>query len=135
MDIFFADPSEVPLPPEEVRIRELKAKIWPDERRVTVYLEVDPSQQKPNAELKISDQAGREYASASIIESMTRKMEVTLHLRGQIDPGEYLVKAELYFAQVEQEPGPQGELQPIERNTVDQAHTSFMISSNNLVSE
>jgi hypothetical protein len=51
MDIFFADPSEVPLPPNEVRIRELNVEPWPDGNRLRVYLEVDPFQKRPNADL------------------------------------------------------------------------------------
>ena len=66
MDIFFQDPSEIPLPPEEVRIREVRAEPWPDGQRVRVYLEVDPFQQRPNADVKITDAAGEEEAQASI---------------------------------------------------------------------
>ena len=42
MDIFFQDPTDIPLPPEEVRIRELTAEPWPDGRRVRVYVELTP---------------------------------------------------------------------------------------------
>ena len=55
MDIFFQDPTEVPLPPNEVRIRALRAETYPDGQRVRVYLEVDPSQQRPSADLAIRD--------------------------------------------------------------------------------
>ena len=81
MDIFFQDPNEIRLPPGEVRIRNVQAQTLPDGKRVHVYLEVDPFQKRPSAELTISDAAGNKLSSASVIESMTRKMELTMHLR------------------------------------------------------
>lgn len=106
MDIlFFADPSEVPLPPEEVRIRELRADPYPDGRRVRVYLEVDPFQRRPSAELAIVDSQDKVVASANIIESMTRKMEMTLHLRNA-SPGDFTLQATLLYSQIEKPPEP-----------------------------
>ena len=50
MDMFFADPNDPPLPPEEVRLRELRAEPWPDVLRVKVFLELTPFQKRPSAE-------------------------------------------------------------------------------------
>ena len=153
MDIFFADPNEVPLPRDEVRIRELTADPWPDGRRVRVYLEVDPFQARPNADLVILDSRGRQVAHANIIESIDRKIEVTLHLRGDTESGisrsnPYTVHAQLYYSDIEvddeanasgalestppQAPpadptGEPAEVDPLERQVVDQAQTSFEI--------
>lgn len=99
MELFFLDPDEVPLPPEEVRIRELKAEPWPDGRRVRVTLEVDPFQKRPNIDLLITNQVGKPVAIASIIETMTKKMDLTMHLRGTDTHGHYHVRAELYYRQ------------------------------------
>jgi hypothetical protein len=82
MDIFFQEPDAIPLPPADVRIKRLEAEPWPDGRRVRVRLELTPFQQRPNAELIIADQDGQEAASISIIESMDRMIELTMHLRG-----------------------------------------------------
>jgi hypothetical protein len=98
MEIFFQDPSEIPLPPEEVRIRELRADPWPDGRRVRIVLEVDPSQKRPSAEVQIVDAEGDEVARASIIESMSRKMEINLHLRQQNPQGKFRLSAALFFS-------------------------------------
>lgn len=138
MDIFFQDPTEVPLPPEEVRIREFRAEAWPDSRRVRVYLEVDPFQKRPNADILITDKQDRKLASASIIESMDRKMEITMHLRGEVTPGEHRVKAVLFYTQaVEEEDAPQDQTdmaneeqqEPPEPKiqVVDRAETQFLI--------
>ena len=129
MDIFFADPHEVPLPPEEVHIRELKA-IPLDERRVRVYLEVDPFQKRPNADLLIQDEQGNSLASASIIESMQRKMEITMHLRGAKPGSVCTLQARLFFATLPppgEGPDAPGDPGPIERLDAGQAQTTFTI--------
>ncbi|HJW89654.1 MAG TPA: hypothetical protein VJ436_03325 [Anaerolineales bacterium] len=102
MDIFFRDPTEVPLPPEEVRIREFRAEPWPDNRRVRVYLEITPFQKRPNGELKLLDPQGEEVASVTIIETLDRKIEITMHLRGAQASGEYTATASVYYAEPEE---------------------------------
>ena len=99
MDIFFQDPTEVPLPPDEVRIRELRAQAYPDGRRVRVYLEVDPSQRRPSADLAIRDSSGTEVTNTSIVESMYRKMEITMHLRNPLPGERYVLTAIVFFVQ------------------------------------
>lgn len=127
MDIFFADPSEVPLPPEEVRIRNFRAEPWPDGRRVRIILEVDPSQKRPNADVMINNQQGKEVATASIIESIDRHIEVTMHLRESHPKGNYLAVAKLFFATFDENADPDHELEPIEKNVVDEAQFDFEI--------
>jgi hypothetical protein len=134
MDIFFQDPNEVPLPPEEVRIRELRVQPWPDGQRVKIYLEVDPFQKKPNAEIIITNTAGQEVASASIIESMVRKMELTMHLREGKPGGQYKLRATLFYTQAEEQESEnaQGETEAPPRqviSVVDQAETHFEVEN------
>lgn len=128
MDIFFQDPSEIPLPPEEVRIRELRAEPWPDGRRVRIYLEVDPFQKRPSAEVSISDATGVEVAQVSVIETMNRKMEFTMHLSQPRPNGPYTVHVLLYYAVLEPEM-PEQEPKPIERSVVDTAAKNFELAS------
>jgi hypothetical protein len=128
MDIFFTDPSETPLPPGEVRIRKLQADPWPDGRRVKIYLEVDPFQRRPSADLTITDRDGREVAGASVIESMNRKMEMNLHLR-DAEPGEFTLQVVVFYAAV-QEPNEAAEAGgSIERTIVDTASVTFQAGS------
>ena len=129
MELFFLDSDEIPLPPEEVRIRELNAEPWPDGRRVRVTLEVDPFQKRPNIDLLITDQAGKPVSIASIIESMTKKMEVTMHLRGNIPGGQYNVRAELYYRQNIEMDNAEPTLPIITQ--VDLAETFFVIEAQN----
>ena len=100
MDIFFRDPNEVPLPPDEVKIRQFRAEPRPDGVRVRIYLEVDPFQKKPSAEITIRDPQGNEAASVSIVESVTRRMELTMHLRTEPQTGIYTAHAVLLYSEV-----------------------------------
>ena len=92
MDIFFTDPSEAPLPPDEMRIRSLRAEPYPDGRRVKVLLEVTPFQQRPSFELAIIDDSDREVACASIVEIMLPKIDLVMHLRGRQGGGRYTLR-------------------------------------------
>jgi len=97
MDIFFQDPTDIPLPPEEVRIRELSAEPWPDGHRVRVYVELTPFQTRPNGEINITNKDEEEVASVSFIETIDPKMQFTLHLRTPETQGEYSVNASIFY--------------------------------------
>lgn len=130
MDIFFQDPSEIPLPPDELRIREVRVDPWPDGQRVRVYLEVDPFQRRPNADLKITDAEGEETAQATIIETMTRKMEITMHLRGSRPPsGEHTLSVALYYAAPEAEEGAAEATAEQATNVVDRTEVIFNVGA------
>jgi hypothetical protein len=129
LDIFFQDPTAIPLPPAEVRVKDLRAAPWQDNRRVGIYLEVTPFQRKPNAELAITNPSGQVVATASIIETIIPKMELTMHLRGPVASGEYTVSVSVFYVQA-----PQGEADdpasftdPSRRQVVDTAQTVFHI--------
>lgn len=129
MELFFLDPDEIPLPPEEVRIRALNAEPWSDGKRVRISLEVDPFQKPPSVDILITSETGRPISAASIIESMTKKMEVTMHLRGTNPSGQFNVRAELYYSQNIPAEG-ESPLPPI-ITQVDLAETFFVIESQN----
>ena len=128
MDLFFSDPELVPLPPDEVRIREFCLEPWPDGRRVKVFLELDPFQKRPSLEVVVWDQAGVEAAKVSLIECVTTRIEFTIHLRRSEPVGAYRAQAVLYyqaFPEVQEgEPAP-AELP--ERLQVDRKESGFVI--------
>ena len=135
MDIFFQDPSDIPLPPEEVRIRQFRAEPWPDNRRVRVYLEITTVQKRPNGEIKITDAPGTEVANLSIIETIDPKMDFTVHLRADVIGGQYTASATVYYYEQEP-PNPEGENGepenqpaplPTKIKVVDEAQTTFEI--------
>lgn len=130
MDIYFQDPSDIPLPPNEVRIRRLAADPYPDGRRVRVTLELTPFLRRPNGEISIINASGNEVASLSIIETIDPKMEMTVHLRGQETHGDYRVEARIFYLE---EPEGQPEekevdLQDRKQMLVDQAQAEFSVS-------
>jgi hypothetical protein len=127
VDINFSDLDGIPLPPDEVRIRALRVDPLPNGRLVRVYMEVDPFQKRPNADLTISDDKGREVASTSIIESIDRNIEIRMHVRGAVREREYSLKAILFYAEIEEKSTSEGEIKPFERRVVDTAETSFTI--------
>lgn len=106
MDIFLRDPNEVPLPPPEVRIRQLLAAPWPDNRRVRVVLELTPFQKRPNCEIRVLDDQNQEVANLSIVEAIDPKMEFTLHLRVAEPAGHFTASAVVYYyAEEDHQPG------------------------------
>lgn len=128
MDMFFAEPGEVPVPPDEVRIRELKADPYPDGRRVRVYIDVTPFQKKPQGEVVIRDAEGNVVITASIIEPIENKIEVTLHLRKPDTAGSYSVDVRLMYAEeIAEGVGDEEKLVRPEIREIDHAETSFEI--------
>lgn len=129
MDIFFQDPSVIPLPPNEVRIKTLRAEPWPDNRRIRVYLEITPFQKRPSGEIILINSFGEETSSISIIETIDPKMEFTLHIRGQQPTGEFTVRATIFYLEEPRVAEGESELPPDqpERNIVDQSDISVQI--------
>ena len=128
MDIFFTDPSDIPVPPDEVRIRQFRAEPWPDGRRIKIFLEVTPFQKRPSGEVTISDALGNIVANANIIETIDPKMELTMHLRDAEPHGIYKAAVQLFFIQeIEDEVQENEILVRPERIHVDSAETEFEI--------
>lgn len=122
MDIFFTDPTDIPLPPDEVRIRQLQAFAWPDGRRVSVSLHLTPFQKPPSGEISVTNAQGEELANISIIETVDPKMEFTLHLRGAEVISPLNVNAAIFYIKALPEPDTTQEI-PYdlqEKNWVDQ---------------
>lgn len=124
MDIFFTDPTDIPLPPGEVRIRQFRAQPRPDGLRVKLYLELTPFLQRPNGEIWVRNALGEELASISIIETMDPKMEFTVHLRGAERVAPIRASVQIFYLE---EPPEGQELPPDQRARldVDQSQLTF----------
>ncbi len=96
MDFFFAEDGLQRATPAETHITSLRAEPYPDAERIRVDLEITPFQTRPHIEVTLTDAAGREVATASIVEPMAYKLEITLHLRGAKD-GPFTLEASLYY--------------------------------------
>lgn len=101
MDIFFTNPNDVPVPPEKMEIRELKANPYPDGKRVAIEFEISPFQQKPNIEIGIFKQTSHQVASFSVVEAIENKMTFTIHLREPNPSGDYQVKMQIFYTNLD----------------------------------
>lgn len=106
MDIFFRDPNEIPLPPSEVRILDLRALVSSERTRVRIFLDITPFQKRPNAEVVLSNAQSTPVATVSILESIDHRMEFTMHIRdphlspGERPHGEYRLQATLFYTEI-----------------------------------
>lgn len=137
MDINFHDPSDIPLPAKEVRIRKLRVEPLPDQKRVRIFLEITPFQQKPNCEIKIFSDSGDEVASLSIIEAIDYKMQFTVHLKDQVPGGSYTASLDVYYFEADEDTQDrgshsQGEFHQLPERiiSVDKSQVSFTIVQN-----
>ena len=98
MEFFLNDPAIPRLPPKETRLLDLRAEPYPDGQRIKVNLELTPFAEKPYVDLHLTDPAGAPVASASIVEPVAWKLELTLHIRKSTpDAGKYTLLASLLY--------------------------------------
>jgi hypothetical protein len=130
MDIFFQDPDDPPLPPEKVHIRSFDAVPYPDGRRVKIQVEISPFQKRPSGEVSLQLATGEKVASASVIETMVRKFEMTLHLRTRETKGDYTAVFDLFYEHLPEEADNGSEMtyEAPERVEVDRAEMVFSVS-------
>lgn len=102
MDLEFVDPSEAPVPPDEVRIREIQVQPERDGRLLNVEIHLTPFQQRPSLEVEVFDSKDQLVAETSIIEAVNPSMEFNLHLRAANGRGEHRMRVEVAYP--EQEP-------------------------------
>jgi hypothetical protein len=100
MEIFFNDPNIERKPPSDTRLLNLQAALNSDGKRLRITLEITPFQQSPNIELSLTDPSGTEVASASIIEPVGWKLELTLHIRKSAVPAKYTFAASLLYPEL-----------------------------------
>jgi len=96
MDFFIPEDNLQRMSPEETRITSLRAEQYPDGKRVHINLEITPFQKRPHIEVTLFNGNGDEVATASIVEPMIWKIEITMHLRGEFyNP--YTAEARLFY--------------------------------------
>ena len=135
MDIFFTNSNEAPVPPEETRIRSLKAEPLPDGTRVKVSFGVTPFQQRPNIEINISNGDGESVSQLSVVEALEANMDFTMHLREKEPGGIYRVTMRLFYSEIdayeENSTGNETAKEILSKTgtTMDTAQAQFSISS------
>jgi hypothetical protein len=96
MDFFFPEDNLQRMTPEETRITSLVAEPYPDGYRLRVNIEITPFQKRPYIEVTLNDAEGEEVASSSIVEPLSWKLELTLHIRGELK-NPYTLEAKLFY--------------------------------------
>jgi hypothetical protein len=101
MEFFINDPNIIRYPPAEVHLLDMRANPAPDGKRLRVALDLTPFQQRPLIELILTDSSGNNVASASIIEPVGWKLELTMHIR-KTGPtyGKYNLSASLSYPEL-----------------------------------
>lgn len=128
-DISLSDSSEIPLPPDQVEIRDLKAEPYEDGKRVHVYLTFTPFQEDPSAEVLVYDPKGKEIASVDIIETFDPNTEITLHLPDEGLAGEYRIRVNAFYLQRDLPEDESAEVGPPEKEMIGTKETTFVIPS------
>lgn len=106
MEIYPQNPSDPPVPPQEVRIRQFQVKPWRDGRRVSVFLELTPFQQDPSGEISVIDNNGNEVANLTIIETTDTRNEFTIHLSSSATKGKYTALLNIFYPEPSQDDKP-----------------------------
>jgi hypothetical protein len=133
-DIFFTDASEAPVPPDEVRIRDLTAKPRRDGARIDVEFSLTPFQRRPNLEVDIHNSEGREVSALSIVEAIDPKMNFTMHLREARTGGHYTLAVRVFYSDIEAHAAPEGtqssaaDILGKARNVVDERTVEFDVA-------
>jgi len=97
MDLNIQDPDDLPVPRDDVRIREVTALPYPDGRRVRLAVHLTPFQERPNLQIEVFNTAGEEVASMTLVESMHYNFELTIHLREPRPEGEYRAHVTIHY--------------------------------------
>lgn len=94
------DPDVPRLPAPKTRLLDLWAEPSLDGRRLKVGLRLTPFEQRPTVELSLYDSSGDLASSASIVEPMGWKLELTLHVRKKEPAGIYRLNASLLYPEL-----------------------------------
>ncbi len=96
MEFFLPEDNLTRATPEETHITTLKAEPYPDGYRLRVNLEITPFQKRPHIEINVTGADGEEVTSTSIVEPMSWKLELTMHIRGELK-NPYTLTANLFY--------------------------------------
>ena len=132
MDIFFSDPDEIPLPPDEIRFRNIQVYPIDDSNKIKIFIEIDPFRKKPNIDLVVFNNRREIATSVNIIESIQRKMEIIAHLKRNTADIEFNLEATLYYSEIEDEKNNNGKISRFIDSIVDKKEIPFNLQTQDL---
>ena len=98
------EPVPVALPRAEVRITSLAVRPYTDGRRMKLSFTLTPFLERPSVDLSVTNAAGQEVATLSLIEAMDTTFDFTVHLRGPEPVGPHELRLTLFYLEND-EPG------------------------------
>lgn len=102
----------------EIRILELSAQPYPDNRRVKVNFQLSPFLKAPNAAITMTNQENEQVAAANIVNIFNLENEITLHIPFHLSkPGGFSVHLTLFI--IEEDHGGEEESGKITLNQTD----------------
>lgn len=94
---FFDDLTRGPVRREDVRFNRLGLYMYDDGQRVAVGFDVTPFRERPNIEVSLRNEEGKEVASLNVIEAIHSNFNLTMHIRDSSTSSQYEVEAILYY--------------------------------------
>jgi hypothetical protein len=91
--------QELPTPRErsEVRFTRVEIKPYPDGRRMKLSFGLTPFVERPNVDMVVTNAAGQDVATLSLIEAMDTSFDFTMHLRGPEPRGPHTLRLTLFY--------------------------------------
>ena len=86
-----------PVRREDVRFNRLGLYMYDDGQRVAVGFDVTPFRERPNIEVTLRNEEGKEAASLNVIEALESNFNLTMHIRDNSASSQYEVEAILYY--------------------------------------
>jgi hypothetical protein len=127
MDILFTGIEQTSLPPEDVRIQNIEVKPWSDGRRIGVVLQVDRCQTPLNLDISIMDKNGLITSTTSVVENLSPRIELTIHLRSVKHESEYQLDVTLFSSVIIEQKTSDQSQELITKKIIDKRQVWFKI--------
>ena len=95
----YADGDDGPAPRAraDVRFTSVAIKPYPDGRRMKLSFGLTPFQERPSVDMVVTNAAGQDVATLSLIEAMDTSFDFTVHLRGPEPRGPHTLRLTLFY--------------------------------------
>ena len=127
MNIHFTGIEQTSLLPEDVRIQKIAVKPWSDGRRIGLVLQVDECQAPLNLDISIMDENGLILSTTSVVENLSSRTELTMHLRSPRHEGRYQLDVTLFSVEIIEQPVSDQSREPIKKRIIDKRQIWFNI--------
>jgi hypothetical protein len=95
----YEDGQEAPQPMAraDVRFTSVSVRPYPDGRRMKLSFSLTPFEERPSVDMSVTNPAGDEVATMSLIEAMDTEFDFTIHLRGPEPRGTHTLHMVMFY--------------------------------------